>query len=178
MICTPAATRYEHGLPPLRRQRAKLPALSLGLWHNFGEDSHHKTKRAISPHRLRPRHHPLRPRQQLRPAAGLRRDRLRRDSSTDFARPSRRADHLHQGRLRDVARPHGEWGSRKNLLASLDSLKRLGLDYVDIFIAPLRPDTPLEETMGASTPPSAPARRSTSASPPTTPTAPAPPRRS
>ena len=47
--------------------------------------------------------------------------------------------------------PYGEWGSRKYLLASLDqSLKRMGLDYVDIFYSPPpRPETPLEETMGA-----------------------------
>ena len=49
------------------------------------------------------------------------------------------------------AGPYGEWGSRKYLLASLDqSLKRLGLDYVDIFYSHrFDPDTPLEETMGA-----------------------------
>lgn len=47
--------------------------------------------------------------------------------------------------------PYGEWGSRKNLLASLDqSLGRMGLDYVDIFYSHrFDPDTPLEETMGA-----------------------------
>ena len=47
--------------------------------------------------------------------------------------------------------PYGEWGSRKYLLASLDqSLKRMGLDYVDIFYSHrFDPDTPLEETMGA-----------------------------
>ena len=47
--------------------------------------------------------------------------------------------------------PYGEWGSRKNLLASLDqSLKRMGLEYVDIFYSHrFDPDTPLEETMGA-----------------------------
>ena len=47
--------------------------------------------------------------------------------------------------------PYGEWGSRKYLIASLDqSLKRMGLDYVDIFYSHrFDPDTPLEETMGA-----------------------------
>ncbi len=47
--------------------------------------------------------------------------------------------------------PYGEWGSRKYLLASLDqSLRRMGLDYVDIFYSHrFDPDTPLEETMGA-----------------------------
>ena len=50
-----------------------------------------------------------------------------------------------------MERPHGNWGSRKYLIASLDqSLKRLGLDYVDIFYHHrMDPETPLEETMGA-----------------------------
>ena len=66
--------------------------------------------------------------------------------------------------------PYGEWGSRKYLLASLDqSLKRMGLDYVDIFYSHrFDPDTPLEETMGALASAVAQlARRSMSASPPT-----------
>ena len=71
--------------------------------------------------------------------------------------------------------PYGEWGSRKYLLASLDqSLKRMGLDYVDIFYSHrFDPDTPLEETMGAlDHGGAARARRSMSASPPTRPSAP------
>ena len=65
--------------------------------------------------------------------------------------------------------PYGEWGSRKYLLASLDqSLKRMGLDYVDIFYSHRPdPDTPLEETMGALDRACARARRCTPASPPT-----------
>ena len=90
-----------------------------------------------------------------RTTTGRRRARRNRISATscasDFRRLSRRADHLHQGRLRHVARPLWRMGSRKYLLASLDqSLKRMGLDYVDIFYSHrLDPETPLEETMGA-----------------------------
>jgi len=64
--------------------------------------------------------------------------------------------------------PYGEWGSRKYLLASLDqSLKRMGLDYVDIFYSHrYDPNTPLEETMARSRPPYAAAKRSMSESPP------------
>ena len=102
--------------------------------------------------RLRPRHHPLRPRQQLRPAARLGRGELRPTScATDLA--------AHRDELIISTKagylmwpgPYGEWGSRKYLLASLDqSLRRMGLDYVDIFYSHrFDPDTPLEETMGA-----------------------------
>jgi L-glyceraldehyde 3-phosphate reductase len=72
-------------------------------------------------------------------------------------------DHRDQGRLRHVAGPYGEWGSRKYLTASLDqSLRGMGLDYVDIFYSHrLDPETPLEETMGALDARCAPAKRST-----------------
>ncbi len=64
----PADNRYEAMiLQPLRPVRP-LPAISLGLWHNFGDDTPHKAKQRDLPQGLRPRHHPLRPRQQLRPA--------------------------------------------------------------------------------------------------------------
>ena len=78
-----------------------------------------------------------------------------------------------------MAGPYGDWGSRKYLIASLDqSLKRMGLDYVDIFYHH-RPDpeTPLEETMGALDHAVRRARRCMPASP-TTPERPARPRRS
>ena len=85
------------------------------------------------------------------PPPGSAEDGLRRDPAHRFRRLSRRADHLDQGRLRMWPGPYGEWGSRKYLLASLDqSLKRMGLDYVDIFYSHrFDPDTPLEETMRA-----------------------------
>ena len=104
------------------------------------------------PHRLRRRHHPLRPRQQLRPAAGLRRDRVRRDPPRPTS-PAYRDELIISTKAGYLMwpGPYGEWGSRKYLLASLDqSLERMGLDYVDIFYSHrFDPDTPLEETMGA-----------------------------
>ena len=101
---------------------------------------------------LRPRHHALRPGQQLRPAVRLRRGELRPAAraatcgrtATSSSSPPRPATTCGPG-------PYGDGGSRKYLLSSLDqSLARLGLDYVDIFYSH-RPDpsVPLEETMGA-----------------------------
>ena len=133
------------------RSGLKLPAISLGLWHNFGFDKSLEFDARDLPHGVRPRHHPFRSRQQLRPAAGL-----GRDAFGDILRDDFRG-------LRDELvistkagydmwpGPYGEWGSRKYLLASLDqSLKRMGLDYVDIFYSHrFDPETPLEETMGA-----------------------------
>jgi L-glyceraldehyde 3-phosphate reductase len=128
-----------------------LPAISLGLWHNFGHDTPMPPSRR-SAARLRSRDHPFRSRQQLRPAAGSSPRSLRRDP----ARPTSGAigDEMiissKAGYLMWPG-PYGEWGSRKYLIASCDqSLKRMGLDYVDIFYSHrFDPDTPLEETMGA-----------------------------
>ena len=115
-----------------------LPAVSLGLWHNFGDDSPLDGQRAILRRAfdLGVTHFDLA--NNYGPPAGLGRGELRPPSSReDFARLPRRARHLHQGRVRHVARPYGDCGSRKYLLASLDqSLKRMGLDYVDIFYSP------------------------------------------
>ena len=128
-----------------------LPAVSLGLWHNFGGDTPHETKRAI-----------------CRAAfdAGV----THFDLANNYGPPPGSAETAFGEILRtDLAShrdelvistkagylmwpgPYGEWGSRKYLLASLDqSLKRMGLDYVDIFYSHrFDPDTPLEETMGA-----------------------------
>ena len=70
MTYTPAEDRYEKMVyRRCGRSGLKLPAISLGLWHNFGGDTPHEKKRAP---RLRPRHHAFRPRQQLRPAARFR----------------------------------------------------------------------------------------------------------
>jgi L-glyceraldehyde 3-phosphate reductase len=133
------------------RSGLRLPAVSLGLWHNFGHGTAARRRARDAAHRLRPRHHPLRPGQQLRPAARLGRGAVRRGPARDLA-PYR--DELvistKAGYLMWDG-PYGEWGSRKYLLASLDqSLDRMGLDYVDIFYSHrFDPDTPLEETMGA-----------------------------
>ena len=130
----------------------QLPAVSLGLWHNFGGDTPHETKRAIcrTAFDLGITHFDLA--NNYGPPAGLGRDRLRRDPRAPTSAAYR--DELiisTKAGYRMWPGPYGEWGSRKYLLSSLDqSLKRLGLDYVDIFYSHrFDPDTPLEETMGA-----------------------------
>jgi len=128
-----------------------LPAVSLGLWHNFGDDAPIENQRAV-----------------LRRAFDLGVTHF--DLANNYGPPYGSAE-LNFGRiLRDDLAPYrdeliistkagydmwpgpyGEWGSRKYLTASLDqSLQRMGLDYVDIFYSHrFDPDTPLEETMGA-----------------------------
>ena len=153
------------------RSGLKLPAISLGLWHNFGGDTPLQIQAARSAARLRSRHHPFRSRQQLRPAARLGRgDSSARSCATDFAGHRDELIISTKAGYDMWPGPYGEWGSRKYLLASLDqSLKRMGLDYVDIFYSHrFDPDTPLEETMGAlDTRRALRARRSMSASRPT-----------
>ncbi len=145
-------TRYER-MPYRRcgRSGLLLPALSLGLWHNFGADRPFETSREI-----------------IRRAFDLGITHL--DLANNYGTPFGSAEET-MGRLlaTDLAPyrdelvvstkagwdmwpgPYGEYGSRKYLLASLDqSLRRLGLDYVDVFYSHrFDPDTPLEETMGA-----------------------------
>ncbi|MEU8275820.1 L-glyceraldehyde 3-phosphate reductase [Microbispora bryophytorum] len=133
------------------RSGLRLPAVSLGLWHNFGDDKPIETQRAI-----------------LRRAFD--RGVTHFDLANNYGPPYGSAEinfgHLYQqdfARYRDELvistkagydmwpGPYGNWGSRKYLLASLDqSLKRMGLDHVDIFYSHrFDPETPLEETMGA-----------------------------
>ncbi|MDA1155047.1 MAG: L-glyceraldehyde 3-phosphate reductase [Proteobacteria bacterium] len=128
-----------------------LPAVSLGLWHNFGEDTPHETKRAICQtafdHGIT--HFDLA--NNYGPRAGAAETAFGEILRTDFA-PYR--DELvisTKAGYRMWPGPYGEWGSRKYLVSSCDaSLKRMGLDYVDIFYSHrFDPDTPLEETMGA-----------------------------
>lgn len=129
----------------------KLPAISLGLWHNFGGDTAHETKRAIcqTAFDLGITHFDLA--NNYGPPAGSAETAFGEILRTDFAGYrdeliiSSKAGYL----MWDG--PYGEWGSRKNLIASCDqSLNRLGLDYVDIFYSHrFDPETPLEETMGA-----------------------------
>ncbi len=106
MTYAPAEDRYDR-MPYRRcgRSGIKLPAISLGLWNRFGDDTPHREPARDHPPRLRPRHHPHRPGQQLRPALRLGRDQLRPDPARGPAALPRRADHLVQGRLRHVARP-------------------------------------------------------------------------
>jgi L-glyceraldehyde 3-phosphate reductase len=147
-----APDRYER-MPYRRTGRSGLllPAISLGLWHNFGDDQPIDTQRAV-----------------LRRAFDLGVTHF--DLANNYGPPYGSAE-INFGRImrEDLAPyrdelvistkagydmwpgPYGEWGSRKYMLASLDqSLRRMGLDYVDIFYSHRRdPDTPLEETLGA-----------------------------
>jgi L-glyceraldehyde 3-phosphate reductase len=152
MTYIPAPDRYD-AMPYRRcgRSGLKLPAVSLGLWNNFGDDRPLETSRAI-----------------IRRAFDLGVTHF--DLANNYGPPYGSAE-LNFGRvLADDLRPwrdelvistkagydmwpgpYGEWGSRKYLLASLDqSLARMGLEYVDIFYSHrFDPDTPLEETLGA-----------------------------
>ncbi|HZZ63622.1 MAG TPA: L-glyceraldehyde 3-phosphate reductase [Roseiarcus sp.] len=133
------------------RSGLKLPAISLGLWHNFGFDKSLDSMRAI-----------------CRTALDLGVTHF--DLANNYGPPPGSAEIAFGDILRSDFRglrdelvistkagydmwkgPYGEWGGRKYLVASLDqSLKRLGLDYVDIFYSHrFDPETPLEETMGA-----------------------------
>jgi len=145
-------SRYDR-MPYRRTGRSglKLPAISLGLWHNFGDDRPHETGRAI-----------------LRRAFDLGVTHF--DLANNYGPPYGTAEANFGRALRDDLRPYrdelvistkagydmwpgpyGDHGSRKYLLSSLDqSLSRMGLDYVDIFYSHrFDPETPLEETVGA-----------------------------
>ncbi|GAA2789301.1 L-glyceraldehyde 3-phosphate reductase [Crossiella cryophila] len=133
------------------RSGLQLPAVSLGLWQNFGGDRPYETGRAIVRRAfdLGVTHFDLA--NNYGPPYGA--------AEENFGRML--ADDLHPYRDELVIStkagydmwpgPYGNWGSRKYLLASLDqSLERMGLDYVDIFYSHrVDPETPLEETMGA-----------------------------
>jgi L-glyceraldehyde 3-phosphate reductase len=129
----------------------KLPAISLGLWHNFGGDRPLETSRAIL-RRAFDRgvtHFDLA--NNYGPPYGSAEETFGFLYAQDF-RPYRDELVISTKAGYDMwPGPYGEWGSRKYLLASLDqSLKRMELDYVDIFYSHrFDPDTPLEETMGA-----------------------------
>ena len=147
-----ADSRYE--TMPYRRcgkSGLKLPAISLGLWHNFGHDFTHSSKQAICRRAfdLGITHFDLA--NNYGPPAGSAEEALGKMLAEDF-KPYR--DELiisSKAGYEMWDGPYGEWGSRKYLVASCDqSLKRMGLDYVDIFYSHrFDPDTPLEETMGA-----------------------------
>ncbi|HEX2144394.1 MAG TPA: L-glyceraldehyde 3-phosphate reductase [Glycomyces sp.] len=133
------------------RSGLKLPAISLGLWHNFGHTRPIETQRAILRRAfdLGVTHFDLA--NNYGPPAGSAEENFGRIFDQDFKAyrdevvvSSKAGYYMWPG-------PYGEWGSRKNLIASLDqSLGRLGLDYVDVFYHHRPdPDTPLEETMGA-----------------------------
>jgi L-glyceraldehyde 3-phosphate reductase len=148
----PAPTRYD--TTPYRRcgrSGLRLPPVSLGLWHNFGDEQPIEEQRAVLRHAFDRgiTHFDLA--NNYGPPAG--------SAETNFGRIMR--EDLHPWRDELVVStkagydmwpgPYGEWGSRKYLLASLDqSLDRMGLDYVDIFYSHrFDAETPLEETLGA-----------------------------
>jgi L-glyceraldehyde 3-phosphate reductase len=133
------------------RSGVLLPALSLGLWHNFGGDRPFETQRAIVRRAfdLGITHFDLA--NNYGPPYGSAESNFGRLLATDLA-PYRDELVISTKAGYDMwPGPYGDRGSRKYLLASLDqSLGRMGLDYVDIFYSHrLDPDTPLEETMGA-----------------------------
>ncbi|MEM7644645.1 MAG: L-glyceraldehyde 3-phosphate reductase [Pseudomonadota bacterium] len=148
----PAPDRYDRmAYRRCGRSGVKLPAISLGLWHNFGDDTPHQTKRDICrtafDHGIT--HFDLA--NNYGPAPGAAETAFGRLMREDFA-PFRDEVIVSSKAGYDMwPGPYGEWGSRKYLVASCDqSLKRMGLDYVDIFYSHrFDPDTPLEETMGA-----------------------------
>lgn len=152
MAYQPVAARYDEMIyNRCGRSGLKLPAISLGLWHNFGEDRSAAAAREI-----------------CRTAFDLGITHF--DLANNYGPPPGAAETLFGEILRSEFHglrdelvistkagyrmwpgPYGEWGSRKYLLSSLDqSLRRMGLDYVDIFYSHrFDPETPLEETMMA-----------------------------
>lgn len=152
MSWTPAENRYDKMLyNRCGKSGLKLPAISLGLWHNFGETTPHSTKREIC---------------QTAFDAGITHFDLANNygpppgsAETAFGEILRTDLKAHRDELIISSKagydmwpgPYGEWGSRKYLIASCEqSLKRMGLDYVDIFYSHrFDPETPLEETMMA-----------------------------
>src|SRR6202522_174926 len=152
MTYVAAADRYQQiAYRRCGRSGIELPEVSLGLWHNFGDDRPLENSRAI-----------------LRRAFDLGITHF--DLANNYGVPYGSAEKNFGRVMREDLRPYrdeliistkagydmwpgpyGEWGSRKYLLASLDqSLARMGLEYVDIFYSHrYDPETPLEETMGA-----------------------------
>ena len=133
------------------RSGLKLPRISLGLWQNFGDVDCYATGRAVvlRAFDLGITHFDLANNYGPQPGS----------AEINFGRMLREDLHAYRDELVISSKagynmwpgPYGEWGSRKYVLASLDqSLKRMGLPYVDIFYSHrFDPDTPLEETMGA-----------------------------
>ncbi len=133
------------------RSGLKLPAISLGLWHNFGHERPWDRQRDIVRRAfdLGVTHFDLA--NNYGPPPGAAEENFGRMLATDL-KPYRDELVIATKAGYDMwPGPYGEWGSRKYLTASLDqSLQRMGLDYVDVFYSHrFDPDTPLEETMGA-----------------------------
>jgi L-glyceraldehyde 3-phosphate reductase len=133
------------------RRGLKLPAISLGLWQNFGTGRPLETQRAICLRAfdLGLTHFDLA--NNYGPPPGAAEENFGRILATDLGQCRDELVISTKAGYDMWPGPYGEWGSRKYLIASLDqSLRRMGLDYVDIFYSHRPdPDTPLEETMGA-----------------------------
>ena len=149
---TPNEQRYEEmKYNRCGRSGLMLPAISLGLWHNFGGVDNLENQRELlrCAFDLGITHFDLA--NNYGPPPGSAEENFGRILKKDFKGfrdeliiSSKAGFHMWEG-------PYGEWGSKKNLIASLDqSLKRMDIDYVDIFYSHrFDPDTPLEETMDA-----------------------------
>jgi L-glyceraldehyde 3-phosphate reductase len=148
----PASERYDRmQYRRCGRSGLQLPAISLGLWQNFGHETPLETSRAIVRRAfdLGITHFDLA--NNYGPPYGSAEENFGRLLAADLA-PFRDELVISSKAGYDMwPGPYGEWGSRKYLLASLDqSLRRMGLDYVDIFYSHrFDPETPIEETMGA-----------------------------
>ncbi len=151
-----AADRYDEGATRMQYRRAgrsglKLPAISLGLWQNFGGDRPLDTQRAILRRAfdLGVTHFDLA--NNYGPPYGAAEENFGRVLATDLRRYRDELVISTKAGYDMWPGPYGDWGSRKYLLASLDqSLARMGLDYVDVFYSHrFDPETPLEETLGA-----------------------------
>ena len=152
MRWTPDPNRYDLMLyHRCGRSGLKLPAISLGLWHNFGHDTPHETKQSIcrTAFDLGITHFDLA--NNYGPPPGSAEEAFGEILRTDFSNYRDELIISSKAGYDMWPGPYGEWGSRKYLIASCDqSLKRMGLDYVDIFYSHrFDPDTPLEETMAA-----------------------------
>ena len=148
----PASDRYDRmQYRRCGRSGLLLPAISLGLWHNFGHDTPHQTKRDIcrTAFDLGITHFDLA--NNYGPPPGSAEEAFGDILRTDFAGLRDELVISSKAGWRMWPGPYGEYGSRKYLVQSCDqSLKRMGLDHVDIFYSHrFDPDTPLEETMGA-----------------------------
>jgi len=152
MAAFPSQTRYDNMLyRRCGRSGLMLPAVSLGCWHNFGDGDDPQEARAMLRRAfdLGITHFDLA--NNYGPPPGSAETNVGQILKEDFA--SHRDELIVSTKAGYLMwpGPYGEWGSKKSLVASLDqSLKRLGLDYVDIYYSH-RPDpeTPLEETLGA-----------------------------
>lgn len=152
MTYTPDSQRYDR--MPYRRcgvSGLQLPAISLGLWHNFGGDTPHTLKREMcrTAFDLGITHFDLA--NNYGPPAGSAEEAFGEILKQDFHGYRDEMIISSKAGYNMWPGPYGEFGSRKYLIASCDqSLKRMGLDYVDIFYSHrFDPATPLEETMGA-----------------------------